>query len=109
MLLHHARQGWQSTLALVRQNIVKALYIYAEGVKQLIIWVKCRNFSVFKTSEISSADFSGIMQHTLVQRSHTANIGPVLLPLYNIRGYVHLHQSYLAYKNKVAGLIASIL
>jgi len=36
------KAGQQKHLALVRRNIVEALYIYAEAVKQLIIHAKHR-------------------------------------------------------------------
>jgi len=59
----------RSILALVRQSIVEASYVYTETVKQLIIHGRCGKFSEFMTSEITSAGFSGIIQQSLVQWS----------------------------------------
>jgi len=54
--------------ALVRQNIVEALYM---AVKQPVIWAKCgKNLNLqFRTSEITSAGILGTIQQTLVQQS----------------------------------------
>jgi len=51
----------RSTLALVIQNIVEALYVYAEAVKLLIIHTESGKFSEYRTPEIISAGFSGII------------------------------------------------
>ena len=55
-----------SILALVRQNIEEASYVYAEAAKQLIISMNLGKFLEFRTSEIASAGFS---------RHRTANTG----------------------------------
>ena len=52
-------KGSGSTLALVMQYIVEALYVYAEAVKQLVIHTKRGKFSELSISEIVSAGFSG--------------------------------------------------
>jgi len=51
------------------QDIVEALHVYAEAAKQLIIHAKHRQFWELRISEIASAGFSGIIQHTLVLQS----------------------------------------
>lgn len=61
----HNVRGSGSTL--VRQNTVEVLYIYEEAMKKPIISTKCVKLLEFRTSRISSADFSAAIQWTLVR------------------------------------------